>query len=80
MLKSNLCRYSNAYILVKGRVRITGAGVDAAARRADERYKDVMLQNCAPFTDWISEINNTQIDNAKDLDVVMTVIQKHLEV
>ena len=30
-----------------------------------------MFENCAPFADCISEINNTQIDNAKDLDVVM---------
>ena len=80
MLKSNLCGYSDAYILVKGRVRITGAGADAAARLADERYKEVIFQNCAPFTNCISEINNTQIDNAKDLDVVTAVIQKHPEV
>ena len=39
--------------------------------RLDEKYKGVIFKNCAPFTDWISEINNTQTDNAKDLDVVM---------
>ena len=37
MLKSSLCDYSNAYILVKRRITITGAGVDAAARQADKR-------------------------------------------
>ena len=33
--------------------------------------KKVILKNCAPFTNCISEINNTQIDNAKDIDIVM---------
>ena len=71
MLKSNLCDYGDAYILVKGKITITGAGDDAAARQADERDKGVAFKNCAPFTDCISEINNTQVDNAKDIDIVM---------
>ena len=41
MLKSSLCDYSNAYILVKGKITITGAGDNAAARQADERDKGV---------------------------------------
>ena len=56
MLKSIFCDYSNAYILVKGKITITGRGADAAARQADERDK--------------GEINNTQVDNAKDIDTV----------
>ena len=71
MLKSSLCDYSDAYIFVKGTITIIGIGVDAAARRADEREKGVAFKNCAPFTNCISEINNTQIDNAKDIDIVM---------
>ena len=59
------------YILVKGKTTITGAGDNAAARQADERDKGVAFKNCAPFTNCISEINNTQIDNAKDIDIVM---------
>ena len=47
MLKSSLCDYSDAYILVKGRITITGAGADAAARQADERNKGVIFKNCA---------------------------------
>ena len=39
MLKSSLCDYSDAYILVKGKITIPGAGDDAAARQADERDK-----------------------------------------
>ena len=64
MLKSNLCDYSDPYILVKGTITITGAGADAAARQADERDKEVVFKNCAPFTNCISEINNAQVGNA----------------
>ena len=71
MLKSSLCDYSDAYILVKGTITINGRGADAAARQADERDKGVSFKNCAPFINWISEINNTQIDNAKGIDIVM---------
>ena len=71
MLKSSLCDYSDAYILVKGTITINGRGADAAARQADERGKGVTFKNCAPFIDCISEINNMQIDNAKDIDTVM---------
>ena len=67
MLTSSLCDYSDEYIFVKGKIRITGAGDDAAARQADGRDKGVAFKNCAPFTKCISEINNTQIDNAKDM-------------
>ena len=59
MLKSSLCDYSDAYILVKGTITIEGAGADAAAGQADERDKGVIFKNCAPFTNCISEINNT---------------------
>ena len=69
MLKCSLCDYSDAYLFVKGKITITGRGADAAAGQADER--DVAFKNCAPFTNCISEINNTQVDNAKDIDIVM---------
>ena len=71
MLRSNLCDYADSYILVKGTITITGAGDDAAARRADERNKGVTFKNCAPFTKCISRKNNTDIDNAHDIDNVM---------
>ena len=50
MLRSSICDYADAYILVKGIITITGAGIDIAARREDERNKGVMFKNCAPFT------------------------------
>ena len=71
MLKFNLCDYSDAYILVKGKITITGAGDYTAARQANERDKGVAFKNCAPFINRISEINNTQIEYCKDIDIVM---------
>ena len=58
------------FFLVKGKITITGED-DTAARQADKRNKEVVFKNYAPFSDCISEINNTQVDNAKDLNVVM---------
>ena len=43
---------------------------EQAERNGDERNERVTLKNSAPFTDFISESNNTRADNAKDLDVV----------
>ena len=67
VLKSSLCDYSDAYIFVKEKITTTGRGADAAARQADERDKGVVFKNCAPFTNCICEINNTQVDNPKIL-------------
>ena len=71
MLKLVLCNYGVAQIPVTGTITIRKAGGEAAARQADERNKGVTFKNCAPFTDCISEINNTQIDYVQNLDVVM---------
>ena len=56
---------------MKGKIRNAGAGDDAAARQTDERDKAVAFKNCAPFTNCISEIINTQIDNCKDIDYIV---------
>ena len=71
MLSSNLCNYTDAYIHVKGTITITGVGNDASARQADERGKDITIKNCAPFTKCISRINNTDIDTAQDIDIII---------
>ena len=73
MLKSSLFDYSDAYILVKGKITIRGEGDDTAARQADERDKGVAFRNCAPFTICVSQIKNTQIDNCKDIDTSMSM-------
>ena len=70
-LRSNLCDYANAYILVKETIIITGAGNDDAVKRLDERNKGVIFKNCAPFTKVIRRINCTEIDNTQDIDIVM---------
>ena len=69
MLKSSLCDYSDAYILVKGTISVNTTA--AAGADANNTGKKVIFKNCAPFTNCISEINNTQVDNAKDIDIVM---------
>ena len=61
MLKSSLCDYNNAYILVTVAPQ-TGDSIN---------NKGVVFKNCALLTDCISEINNTEIDNAKYINVVM---------
>ena len=69
MLKSSLCDYSDAYILVQGTISINNTAAQGAA--ANNTNKKVIFKNCVPFTNCISEINNTKIDNAKDIDTVM---------
>ena len=58
MLMSSLCDYSDAYIPVSA--IITVSNIAAANNR-----KNIVINNFAPFTNCISEINNTRIDNAK---------------
>ena len=74
MLRFNLCDYADAYILVKGTISITGARNDRAAKPSDERDKGVTFKNCAPFTKCLRRINNTDIDTARDIDIVMLCI------
>ena len=69
MLKSSLCDYSDAYILVKGTISVNNTAAAGAA--VNNTNKKVIFKNCAPFTNCINEINNTQIDNAEDIDIVM---------
>ena len=69
MLRSSLCDYSDAYILVKGNITVNNTAADGAA--ANNTNKKVIFKNCAPFTNWISKINNTQIDNAEYIDIVI---------
>ena len=71
MLKSSLHDYSDAYKLVKGIITITTAGDDASARQADESNKVVIFKSCAPILNCKSEINDTERDNTKDIDIVM---------
>ena len=66
MLTSNLCDYSDAYILVSRTITIA-----ESATGGENSNIEVVFKNCAPFTDCISKINSAQIDTAKDIDAVM---------
>ena len=68
MLRSSLCDYSYAYIVVKGNISVNNTGTAAAP---NNRNRKVIFKNYAPFTNCISKINNTQIDNAEYIDRVM---------
>ena len=65
MLRSDLCDYSDAYIVVKGDIPLEGDN------DANKRNKNLAFKNIAPLINCISKINGVKIDNAKDLDVVM---------
>ena len=71
MLRSSLCDYSDAYILVKGNITVNNTATGAAA--ANNTNKKVILKNCAPFTNCISKIDNTQIDNTEYIDIVIAM-------
>ena len=70
MLKSSLGDYSNAYILVSGTITVENTGTAANPNNT----KNIIIKNCASFTDCISEINNTQIDSANDIDICQCII------
>ena len=64
MLRSDLCDFSDAYIVVTGKIIVAYPNNNAYDKKS-------AFKNNAPFTSYISKINNTLIDNAEDLDVVM---------
>ena len=63
MLESSIWDYSNAYVLVKRNI----SNAAQAGANPNNGNKEVVFKYCASFTACISEINYTQIDNAKDL-------------
>ena len=70
MLRSDLCDFSDAYIVVKGDITLTktnGRGI------IDIRNRFLAFKNNAPLTNCVSKIYNVLIDNAEDLDVVMSM-------
>ena len=66
MLRSDLCDYNDAYIVVKGDITVEGA------QNRDKHNRNLVLKNNAPFISCISKINGALIDNAEDLDVLMS--------
>ena len=70
MLRSDLCDFSDAYIVVKGTITLTKTD---KRKFFDIRNRFFSFKNNAPFTNCISKINNVLIDNAEDLDFVMPI-------
>ena len=74
MLRPNLCNYSDAYILVKGTITVTAPGVNNNANNIrDKRNRPLILKNNAPFVSCITRINGELIEDADDLDIVMSM-------
>ena len=74
MLRSNLCDYSDAYILVKGTITVTAPGVNKNANNIrDKRNRPLIIKNNAPFVSCITRINGELIEDADDLDIVMPI-------
>ena len=71
MLKSGLCDYGDAYMFVQRTATVDDTSATDAA--ANTSKKKLIFKYCTPFTDWISKINNSEIDNAKDTDIVMSM-------
>ena len=68
MLRSGLCDFSDAYIVVKGDITLTK---DGNREFMNLRNTFLAFKSNAPFTNWISKINNVLTDNPEDLDVVL---------
>ena len=71
MIRSSLYDYSDAYIFVKGTTTVPNTA--AAGAVVNNTNKKVVFKNCAPFSSCITEINNTQVDYAKYINIVMSM-------
>ena len=79
MLRCSLCDYSDVYILVKGNISVNNtAAADADVHNTN---KKVIFKNCTSFTDCISKVCNTQVHNAKNIDIVMPMynLTEHID-
>ena len=70
MLRSSLCGYGDEYIIVKGSITAINT---AQGQPNSSANKKVIFKSCASFSNCISRINNTQVDDAHDIDVVMPI-------
>ena len=65
MLRSDLCDYADAYVLVNGTITVAGN------HPRDRQNRPVILKNNALFVSCITKISNELIEDADDLDIVM---------
>ena len=74
MLRATLCDYSDAYILVKGKITATAlAANNGAINVRDKKNRPLILKNNAPFVSCITRINGELIEDADDLDILMSM-------
>ena len=71
MVNVSLYNYSDAYIYVEERIIIVGQSTDVADIEAGRNNEEVVFKNCTPFIQCITKTNNSEVDNAEDLDIVM---------
>ena len=64
MLRSDLCDFSDAYIVVKGKIIFKNPNNDVYDKK-------LAFKNNAPFISFVLKINNILIDNSEDLGIVM---------
>ena len=69
IIRSNLCDYNDAYIVVKGTITLPNKAAAGAA--VNNTNENVTFKNSAPFTYCITQINNTQVEDAQKNDIVM---------
>ena len=72
MLKPSLCDYSEAYNILKRTVAVT----KKKKQQLHIITKNIVFKICAVFTNCVSEIINTQVDNAKDIDVATCIFDR----
>ena len=72
MIRSKVCDYSDAYIHVK--LSITVPKAAAATAPVNNINKKVIFKNCAPFTSYIREIDNTKLDSTQDNEIVYAYV------
>ena len=69
MLRSDLCDFSDTYIVVKR--KITVSATDGANNIRDKKNRPLAFKNNKPFISCISKINGVLVENAEDLDIVI---------
>ena len=63
LIRSNLCEYSDAYVLAQGTIKVPNT--TAAGAAVNNSNKKVMFKSCASFNNCISKINNAHVDDAQ---------------
>ena len=63
VIKSSVCDYSDAHILVTGDMKVTAIDADT----------NVSFKNCAPFTRFVIHLNDEDVDTAENLDIIMNM-------